>query len=241
MRRINSINKGRGPSLRAPWLIGGAAVALLGMAIPQTARADCLGATPALQAAVCPNAPLVAGWAEIDAKLAEMTSALPDLSSALEDDQVLFVARLDRTLADLLAEQEAQEIPSLLLTALEDRLAFLNAIEPTAETGLLGLWQNAVGAFTVRPSATGTFAVQLSILDPIMGLHTCSVEGEGQQSADLLTLPLAPSDEVSFARVGQSALVGVDYTRAGRSASGPLQCSESAPLTGWYFRVKEEA
>lgn len=59
-------------------LVGGALVALLLAALPQAARADCVGAAEDLPSVACRSASLTAAWAEVEGKLAEIAAAHPD-------------------------------------------------------------------------------------------------------------------------------------------------------------------
>lgn len=215
-----------------------AAIALALLTLPQMAQA-CQITYGALGAQICGDARLSAAWAGIDAKFAALARSHPDLSNALAEDQQLFITLLGKTLNALKAEHSAQEVTDLLLTGLQDRLAFLSSIAPAEAGCLAGAWANAGGALRITGTGEADTQIALSVSDPIMGLNTCSISGQARAQAGVLTVALPPADEASFSLMGGTALLGLDYTRAGRPAQGPERCADSAPVNGWYFRVTE--
>lgn len=226
----------RTPTGAAPF-VGGFFLAAALMIVPQHAAANCAAPAGDLQAELCASAPLSDAWSRIEAELARITAAQPDLGAALAEDQALFASLMEKTVQALKAEHPADQVGGIAMAGLEERLDFLRSVDLGQGTGLEGGWQNAAGQMQVGAQGPEGRRVQISVMEPIMGLNTCVLDAIGTEAADLLVVELPSSDEVGISRMGQSALAGVDFTRAGRAAQGPADCMDSPPISGWYFRV----
>lgn len=222
-------------------VLGGFFLAAALMVLPQHAAANCASPAGDLQAELCASKPLSDAWTQIEAELTRITTAQPDLAAALSEDQALFTSLMEKTVQALKAEHPADQVGGIAMSGLEERLDFLRSVDLDQGAGLEGGWQNAAGQMQVGAQGPEGRRVQISVMEPIMGLNTCTLDGVGKEASDLLVVELPPSDEVGIARIGQSALAGVDFTRAGRAAEGPADCLNSPSISGWYFRVKSGA
>lgn len=222
-------------------VVGGFVLAAALMILPQDAAANCAAPSGDLQAALCASAPLSDAWTQIEAELLRIKTAQPDLATALDEDQALFAALMEKTVQAIQAEHPADQVGGIAVTGLEERLDFLRSVDLGQGAGLEGGWQNAAGQMQVGGQGADGRRVQISVMEPVMGLNTCALDGQGKEAADLLVVDLPPSNELSIMRMGQSALAGVDFTRAGLAAAGPVDCLDSPPISGWYFRVKTGA
>lgn len=217
--------------------VGGFFLAAALMILPQHAAANCAAPAGDLQAELCASAPLSDAWTQIEAELTRITAAQPDLAAALSEDQALFASLMEKTVQALKAEHPADQVGGIAMSGLEERLDFLRSVDLGQGAGLEGGWQNAAGQMQVGAQGPDGRRVQISVMEPIMGLNTCTLDAMGKEASDLLVVDLPPSNEVSITRMGQSALAGVDFTRAGRAAEGPVECMDGPPISGWYFRV----
>lgn len=235
--RFTTASQGYG----AGWLSATAPIfALTLLLTPQVARADCTSAPDSLQKVVCGAPQLSATWNQIEAQIDTLKGADADLSAALDADQVLFGTLLNKTLGDLESEHSAEEVGELILSGLQERLEFLRSVQTAKGSGVEGMWQNAAGYLRLGAAEGAGQRLRLSVMEPIMGLRTCSLDLPATVTDGMAQAENPPSDEISALRAGQSALLGVDFTRSGRPASGPADCNDSPSVSGWYFSVKDK-
>ena len=151
---------------------------------------------------------------------------------------------IEQAISDLAeAPFDAAEFPYAFLEAFGRKETEIKKLRKgdSNKSDLNGVLQrNNIHIATCAPGAVSqTFAALKASPATAMGLNTYSISGQGRAQASLLTVTLPPADETSLALMGETASLGLDYTRAGRPAQGPERCVDSAPVNGWYFRVTE--
>lgn len=202
----------------------------------QPAAAACAeSAARALQPLACDLPANAALWQQMEDHLASLTAAQADIAAPLAEDQALFL-RLFAGLPQ--AANDPAELPALVTEALQERLFFLKSVQTAPGRDPAGTWANAAGSLTLTADPSGIWQLGLSVAEPVIGAHSCTLQGEGPLQNGLLEMETGtPGESLSLTQIADAPVMGLDFTRNGRPAEGPAACAGSPPINGWYFRV----
>lgn len=206
----------------------GGTTALQSNPAPQ-AGFDCNLAQSALERAICADPDTAqadrAMALAYQAQLAQTKDAA--FAAALRADQRSFLSLREEGWA---VERNPEMAAGYLRDATEHRAEWLNWLNPSPETGLVGTWANAWGLLEITRASDGGLVLEGSAVDQVAGTWRCGYDGGLVEDGPTRAFGRTLTEDLELLRNGPLVEIPKDF------------CDETGPaingsMKGRYFRI----
>lgn len=211
------------------------ALALIQPQVIEGPSFDCLAAFEPVENEICSRPEL----ARLDVIMADRYAAVrramsPEARRALGEDQRWFLGARDEWFEN---RDRWPEFPDLA-GRMNDRIAFLDGLDPRRTGGLTGAWRNVSGVAGIEDVGGGRLTLTISSASPVNARWICEVSGTGAVSDGVLTVEAdgSPGWRIRAALTGGILRVE-ELAPDGEQGQRPY-CGHNGHVDGGWFRSR---